>query len=179
MVSKQVKETITIALAGQPNVGKSTVFNVLTGLNQHVGNWPGKTVERKSGEFIHDERTIRLVDLPGTYSLTANSEEERIARDFIICERPDVVIIIVNAAALECNFYLLAELLMLPVPIVIGMNMMDVAEHHGVRIDTLVLAAALGVHVEPLVASKNRGVYELLEAASLTIIGIAIRRLVC
>ncbi len=157
--------SLTIALAGQPNVGKSTVFNVLTGLNQHVGNWPGKTVEQKRGEFTHDERTIRLVDLPGTYSLTANSEEERIARDFIICERPDVVIVIVNATALECNFYLLAELLMLPVPLVMGINMMDVAEHHGIHIETHVLAAALGLHVEPLVASKNQGVHELLNAA--------------
>jgi ferrous iron transport protein B len=161
----KTKASLTIALAGQPNVGKSTVFNVLTGLNQHVGNWPGKTVEQKRGEFIHDERTIRLVDLPGTYSLTANSEEERIARDFVICERPDVVIVIVNATALECNLYLLAELLMLPVPLVVGMNMMDVAERQGIHIETHVLAAALGVHVEPLVASKNVGVHELLEAA--------------
>jgi ferrous iron transport protein B len=156
---------ITIALAGQPNVGKSTVFNVLTGLNQHVGNWPGKTVEQKVGEFVHDEQMIRLVDLPGTYSLTANSVEERIARDFVICERPDVVIVITNATALECNFYLLAELLMLPVPLVVGINMMDVAERSSIHIETHVLAAALGVHVEPLVASKNKGVHELLEAA--------------
>jgi ferrous iron transport protein B len=165
MVSKQNKHMITIALEGQPNVGKSTVFNVLTGLSQHVGNWPGKTVEQKRGEFTHDERKIQLVDLPGTYSLTANSDEERIARDFIICERPDVVIVITNATALECNFYLLAELLMLPVPLVVGINMMDVAESNGIHIETHVLAAALGVHVEPLVASKNRGVHELLEAA--------------
>ena len=165
MASNQSKDTITIALAGQPNVGKSTVFNVLTGLSQHVGNWPGKTVEQKTGEFVHDRRNIRLVDLPGTYSLTANSEEERIARDFILCERPDVVIVLTNATALECNFYLLAELLVLPVPLVVGINMMDVAEHNGIHIETHVLAAALGVHVEPLVASKNRGVHELLQAA--------------
>jgi ferrous iron transport protein B len=165
MVSQQIKDTITIALAGQPNVGKSTVFNMLTGMNQHVGNWPGKTVEQKVGEFIHDEYKIRLIDLPGTYSLTANSEEERIARDFIISERPDVVIVITNATALECNFYLLVEMLMLPVPLVVGVNMMDVAEHNGIHIETHVLAAALGMQVEPLIASKNRGVHELLEAA--------------
>jgi ferrous iron transport protein B len=165
MASNQIKDTITIALAGQPNVGKSTVFNMLTGLNQHVGNWPGKTVEQKIGEFVHDEYKIRLVDLPGTYSLTANSEEERIARDFILCERPDVVIVITNATTLECNFYLLAELLVLPVPLVVGVNMMDVAERNSIHIETHVLAAALGVHVEALVASKNRGVHELLEAA--------------
>jgi len=164
-MSRQTKHTITIALAGQPNVGKSTVFNMLTGLNQHVGNWPGKTVEQKVGEFIHDEKKIRLVDLPGTYSLTANSLEERIARDFIITERPDVIIVITNATDLECNFYLLTELLVLPVPLVVGINMMDVAEANGIRIETHVLAAALGVLVEPLIASKNQGVHELLEAA--------------
>jgi ferrous iron transport protein B len=165
MMSRQTKRTITIALAGQPNVGKSTVFNMLTGLNQHVGNWPGKTVEQKVGEFIHDEKKIRLVDLPGTYSLTANSQEERIARDFIITERPDVIIVITNATDLECNFYLLTELLVLPVPLVVGINMMDIAESNGIRVETDVLSAALGVHVEPLIASKNRGVHELLEAA--------------
>jgi ferrous iron transport protein B len=164
-MSRQTKHTITVALAGQPNVGKSTVFNMITGLNQHVGNWPGKTVEQKVGEFIHDEKKIRLVDLPGTYSLTANSLEERIARDFIITERPDVIILITNATDLECNFYLLTELLVLPVPLVVGINMMDVAEANGIHVETHVLAAALGVHVEPLIASKNQGVHELLEAA--------------
>jgi ferrous iron transport protein B len=165
MMTRQTKRAITIALAGQPNVGKSTVFNMLTGLNQHVGNWPGKTVEQKVGEFIHDEKKIRLVDLPGTYSLTANSLEERIARDFIISERPDVIIIIANATDLECNFYLLTELLVLPVPLIVGINMMDIAELNGIHIETDVLSAALSVHVEPLIASKNRGVHELLEAA--------------
>jgi ferrous iron transport protein B len=164
-MSKQVRDSITIALAGQPNVGKSTVFNMLTGLNQHVGNWPGKTIEQKMGEFIHDEQVIRLVDLPGTYSLTANSEEERITRDFIIHEQPDVIVVIVGAPALERNLYLLAELLMMPVPLVVGVNMMDVAESNGVHIETHVLAAALGMPVEPLVASRNQGVHELLDAA--------------
>jgi ferrous iron transport protein B len=165
MTPKQTRETISIALAGQPNVGKSTVFNMLTGLNQHVGNWPGKTVEQKVGEFTHDGRKVRLVDLPGTYSLTANSLEERIARDYIITERPDVVIVITNATDLECNFYLLTELLVLPVPLVVGVNMMDVAEANGIRVETHVLAAALGVRVQSLIASKNQGVHELLEAA--------------
>ena len=89
---------------------KSAVFNVLTGLNQHVGNWPGKTVEQKTGEFTFEGKTIRLVDLPGTYSLTANSEEERIARDFILRERPDVIVVIANATALERNLYLVTGL---------------------------------------------------------------------
>jgi ferrous iron transport protein B len=116
-----------IALAGQPNVGKSTLFNQLTGLNQHVGNWPGKTVERKEGHFTFAGRSYRLVDLPGTYSLTANSPEELITREYILRARPDVVIALVSAANLERSLYLVAELVCLPIPLVIGLNMMDVA----------------------------------------------------
>jgi ferrous iron transport protein B len=157
---------IVVALAGQPNVGKSTIFNLLTGLSQHVGNWPGKTVERKEGMLVRDGARLRVVDLPGTYSLSANSEEERIARDFIIKERPDVVVMIANAAALERNLYLLAELLILPVPVVLGLNMMDVAQSEGVDIEPHVLAAALGLPVVPLVASRNQGVSELIAAAT-------------
>jgi len=157
--------SITIALAGQPNVGKSTVFNMLTGLNQHVGNWPGKTVEQKRGSFSRDGRQVYLVDLPGTYSLTANSEEERLARDFILRQRPDVTIVIVNAAALERNLYLVAELLALPTPLVMGLNMIDVAEQAGIQIEPHVLAAALGIPVIPLVASRNEGLTELMQAA--------------
>jgi ferrous iron transport protein B len=151
----KTEPSLTIALAGQPNVGKSTIFNLLTGLNQHVGNWPGKTVEQKTGLYTHDGQVIRLVDLPGTYSLTANSEEERIARDFLLREKPDVVVAIVNAAALERNLYLVAELLSMPVRVVVGVNMMDVAERVGIRVETHVLQAALGVPVVPLVASRN------------------------
>jgi ferrous iron transport protein B len=156
---------ITVALAGQPNVGKSTVFNVLTGLSQHVGNWPGKTVEQKSGVCIHGGKEVRVVDLPGTYSLTANSEEERAARDFIIHEGPEVVVVIVNAAALERSLYLLAELLALDQPVVVGLNMLDVAEQQGMRVESHVLEAALGVPVVPMVASRNEGVRELMEGA--------------
>jgi ferrous iron transport protein B len=156
---------VTMALTGQPNVGKSTVFNMLTGLSQHVGNWPGKTVKRKAGQYTHAGQTIHLVDLPGTYSLTANSEEERIARDFILRDQPDVVIVIVNAAALERNLYLVAELLALPVRIVVGLNMMDVAKQQGVEVEPHVLEAALRVPVVPLVATHNQGLYELMHAA--------------
>ncbi|MFH1908740.1 MAG: ferrous iron transport protein B [Chloroflexota bacterium] len=163
----ETKISCTIALAGQPNVGKSTVFNMLTGLNQHVGNWPGKTVEQKAGLYMHNGQVIRLVDLPGTYSLTANSEEERIARDFLLRERPDVVVVIVNAAALERNLYLVAELLSMPVRVVVGVNMMDVAGQAGIHVETHVLQAALGVPVVPLVASRNQGVSELIDAALL------------
>jgi ferrous iron transport protein B len=126
-VSKE-KAALTIALAGQPNVGKSTVFNLLTGLTQHVGNWPGKTVERKIGLYTRNGQVFRVVDLPGTYSLMANSEEERVARDFILHDWPDVVVALVNAAALERNLYLVAELLTLPVQVVVGLNMVDVAK---------------------------------------------------
>ena len=154
----------TIALAGQPNVGKSTIFNLLTGLSQHVGNWPGKTVEYKAGTYHHNGMTMQIVDLPGTYSLTANSLEECSARDFIIKEYPDVVVAIVNAAALERNLYLVAELLYLPVPLVLGLNMMDVAEQQGIQIEPHVLEAALGLPVVALVATKNQGLRELMKA---------------
>lgn len=159
---------ITVALTGQPNVGKSTVFNMLTGLSQHVGNWPGKTVEQKSGVYCYrrDGQTVemQIVDLPGTYSLTANSLEERITRDFIIQERPDVVVLIADAAALERSLYLLAELLYLPAPVVLGLNMMDVAEQQGIHVEPHVLEAALRLPVVPMVAAKNQGVRELIEA---------------
>lgn len=158
---------LTIALAGQPNVGKSTVFNMLTGLNQHVGNWPGKTVEQKTGTFQRpDGAAIGLVDLPGTYSLTANSEEERIARDYLLRERPAAVIAVVNAALLERSLYLVAELLTLDLPLVVGLNMGDVAEQHGIRVEPHVLAAALGLPVIPIVATRNQGVRELIDAAT-------------
>ncbi|HVO93547.1 MAG TPA: ferrous iron transport protein B [Terriglobales bacterium] len=163
MILKQKNPTtLTVGLAGQPNVGKSTVFNLLTGLNQHVGNWPGKTIERREGACVHDGVTLRLVDLPGTYSLTANSLEEKIARDFILRERPDVVVLIADAAAIERNLYLLAELLSLPAPIVLGVNMMDVARREGIEIEGHVLSAALGLPVVPMVASRAEGVSALM-----------------
>ncbi len=157
-------ERFLAALAGQPNVGKTTVFNLLTGLNQHVGNWPGKTIEKKAGEYQHDNLLFQIVDLPGTYSLTANSPEELIARDFIISQQPDVVIAIIGAEAPERNLYLISELLPLPCRVVIGVNMMDVAEREGLRIETDVLQAAIGVPVVPLVATRNQGVRELMDA---------------
>ncbi len=164
-LSEKEAGCLTVALIGQPNVGKSTVFNLLTGLSQHVGNWPGKTVEQKVGAYRHEGFVINLVDLPGTYSLTANSEEERIARDFLIRERPDAVIAVVNAAQLERNLYLVAELLSLPQPVVLGLNMLDVAEQAGTHVEPHVLEAALGIPVVPLVATKNQGVKQLMDKA--------------
>ncbi len=158
------KQTPTIALAGQPNVGKSTVFNALTGLHQHVGNWPGKTVARKTGTFSVNGSDYRLVDLPGTYSLTANSAEEVIARDFVVQEKPSVVVAVANAAALERSLYLVSELLPLKVPVVVALNMMDVAENEGRQIDPRALEAAMGVRVVPMVAARNIGMEALAPA---------------
>ena len=152
-----------IALAGQPNVGKSTLFNMLTGLNQHVGNWPGKTVERREGSFVFEGRQYGIVDLPGTYSLTANSPEELIAREFILREYPDVVVAVVNAANLERSLYLLAELVALHIPVVVAMNMMDVAGQEGIHIEPGVLEAALGVPVLPMTATRASSSKNLLK----------------
>ncbi len=151
-----------IALAGQPNVGKSTIFNMLTGLNQHVGNWPGKTVAQKTGTYSHDGRVFTLVDLPGTYSLTANSEEERIARNFILHEHPDVVVAVVDAAILERSLYLVSELLLLPAPVILVLNMIDVAAQEGIQIEPDVLEAALGIPVVSVCATRSEGLQELI-----------------
>jgi len=156
-------DTLTIALAGQPNMGKSTIFNLLTGLNQHVGNWPGKTVEKKEGEFQHNDHTIHLIDLPGTYSLSANSPEEIIARNFILQEKPDLVVAVVSAANLERSLYLVSELIVLETPLMIVLNMIDVAEQEGFSVDAKILQAAIGVPVIPMIASRASGVRGLLD----------------
>jgi len=155
---------VLVALAGQPNVGKSTVFNLLTGGAQHVGNWPGKTVERADGTCRSGSLRLHVVDLPGTYSLTAASEEERIARDFILQQHPAVVVVIADATALERSLYLAAEVALLDVPVVLGLNMMDAAEAQDIQIEPRVLEAALGVPVVPLVAVRGQGRSELLAA---------------
>ena len=156
------KSRMLIALAGQPNVGKSTVFNILTGLSQHVGNWPGKTVEKKEGVHVADGVEMRIVDFPGTYSLTAFSEEERAAREFVIQEKPDVILLVVNASALERSLYLLSELLLLNAPIVVAVNMVDVAENQGIHVDVAALQRSLGLPVVSIIATKNRGIKDLV-----------------
>jgi len=158
------KKKITVALTGQPNVGKSTVFNIMTGLHQHVGNWPGKTVERKEGTCKFNNYVFEIVDLPGTYSLTANSIEEIIARDFIIKNHPDVVVAVINAANLERNLYLVAELILLGVPVIVGLNMIDVAISHRMKIEHKVLQSALGIPVIPMIATKGIGIKKLLKS---------------
>jgi ferrous iron transport protein B len=160
---KPDKKTVVVALAGAPNVGKSTVFNLLTGLSQHVGNWPGKTVEQKTGIARHNGLTLQLVDLPGTYSLTANSLEEQITRDYLVTEKPDVVVALLNAASLDRHLYLVTELMELTPRLIVALNMVDVARQEGMNIDVKALESALNMPVVPMVASKNRGLKELVE----------------
>ncbi len=160
--SRNTNGNILIALAGQPNMGKSTLFNHLTGLNQHVGNWSGKTIERRDGTFRLDGREVTLVDLPGTYSLTANSAEEVIAREFILREKPDLVLAMVSAANLERSLYLVAELVSLPSPLLLVLNMVDVADQEGIHVDPVALSAALGLPVVPMTATRSEGMPELL-----------------
>ncbi len=155
---------LTIALAGNPNSGKTTLFNTLTGLRQHVGNYPGVTVEKKTGRCRSDGQELEVVDLPGTYSLTAYSLEEVVARDFLVQEKPRVVVNIVDASNLERNLYLTCQLLELGTPLVIALNMIDVARDRGITIQAEELAALLGVPVVPVVARSGQGKNELLQA---------------
>jgi len=155
-----------IALAGNPNSGKSTVFNALTGARQHVGNWPGKTVEKKEGICKRNGDEIQVVDLPGTYSLTAYSLEKVIARDYILEEKSDVVIDVVDAANLERNLYLAVQLLELGANLVIALNMSDIADSRGLRIDAEKLSQGLsGTPVVRTVANRGEGIDDLLQAA--------------
>jgi ferrous iron transport protein B len=156
-----VKE-LRIALAGNPNAGKSTIFNALTGSRQHVGNWPGKTVEKKEGKFKHGEYEIEIVDLPGTYSLTAFSPEEVIARDYIINENPDMVVTVVDAANLERNLYLTVQVLELGVPVIVVLNMSDVADSRGLKINQNMLSDGLQSPVIKTTASKSEGIDQLV-----------------
>jgi len=155
---------ITIALAGNPNSGKTTLFNNLTGARQHVGNWPGVTVEKKEGTCTYKDYLIKVVDLPGVYSLTAYSIDELIARNFIVEEKPDVVVDIVDATNLERNLYLTVQLLELGAKVVMALNMMDEAAGRNHHIDVKKLSELLRIPIVPTVANRNRGTKELLEA---------------
>ncbi|MCF8051274.1 MAG: ferrous iron transporter B [Desulfobacterales bacterium] len=155
----------TIALAGNPNSGKTTLFNALTGARQHVGNYPGVTVEKKQGTYRQNGDRIRIVDLPGTYSLTAYSLEEVVARDFLVDEKPGVVINIVDASNLERNLYLTLQFMEMGVPVCIALNMIDVAKKRGIAVDAERLSALLGIPVIPTVARNGRGIAEVMAAA--------------
>lgn len=153
-----------IALAGNPNVGKSTVFNNLTGLNQHTGNWPGKTVTNATGKCIHKNKEFILVDIPGTYSLMANSVEEEVARDFICFENPDATIVIVDATCLERNLNLVLQTLEITSNVIVCVNLMDEAKRKGIIINTQKLSSILGVPVIGTSASTGKGLEELMDS---------------
>lgn len=149
---------VEVALIGNPNVGKSVIFNSLTGMKQHTGNWPGKTVEKKSGYFSHKGYEFEVVDLPGVYSLSAVSEDERVARQYIVDHRPDVVVDILNASQLERNLYLTLLLIELQVNLVVVLNMYDMLQSRGDRIDLEALSRKLGAPVVTTTATKKIGI---------------------
>jgi ferrous iron transport protein B len=155
---------ILVALAGNPNTGKSTVFNALTGLRQHTGNWPGKTVARAEGAFALKGRKVKLVDLPGTYSLQAGSADEEVARDFILFGEPDVTVVVVDATRLERNLNLVLQVLEITDRVVVVLNLMDEARRHGIGVDAAKLSARLGVPVVAATARRREGLPELLDA---------------
>jgi len=154
-----------IALIGNPNSGKTSLFNQLTGAHQHVGNYPGVTVEKRDGVCVHKGHTLRITDLPGTYSLTASSIEEIVARDFIMGEKPDLVIDVLDASNLERNLYLAVQVIELGVPLVLALNMSDVATSRGIEFDVVRLSELLGAPIVPTVAVKGAGLEALLDAA--------------
>ena len=160
-----IKGVITVALAGNANVGKSVVFNQLTGLHQHVGNWPGKTVKRAEGTLVHDGYTIDVIDLPGIYSLSTYSLEERVSREYIAVEHPEAIINVVDASTLERNLFFTAQLLELEPHLIVALNLMDIAEKRGIHIDTRRLSELLDVPVIPTTAVKNIGLHELIDKA--------------
>src|SRR5262249_5472095 len=169
LVTRSPGHHVTVALVGNPNTGKTTLFNALAGMRQRVGNYPGVTVETKKGQMSHNGQVFDLVDLPGTYSLAPRSPDEMLAVDLILGQqqnesKPDVVLAIVDASNLERNLYLTTQVLELGVPVVIALNMIDLAEKQGIRIDADRLARQLGVRVVPIQANKGKGLARLRAA---------------
>ncbi|MEZ4726678.1 MAG: FeoB small GTPase domain-containing protein [Caldilineaceae bacterium] len=155
-----------VALAGNPNTGKSTIFNALTGLRQHTGNWPGKTVTRAEGGFAYGGQRYKLVDLPGTYSLLSTSLDEEVKRNFILFGQPTVTIIVADATRLERNLNLVLQVLEITDRAVLALNLIDEAKRHGLTVDDRSLARDLGIPVVPMAARQRQGIAELLQAVS-------------
>jgi len=153
-----------VALAGNPNTGKCTVFNALTGLRQHTGNWPGKTVTRAEGGFAYSDKRYKVVDLPGTYSLLSASTDEEIARNFILFGRPDVTVVVADATRLERNLNLVLQVLEITDRAVLCLNLIDEARRHGLSLDERTLSRELGIPVVPAAARQGEGIAELLAA---------------
>src|SRR5210317_1354241 len=153
-----------VALAGNPNTGKSTVFNALTGLRQHTGNWPGKTVTRAEGAFQYNDNKFKLVDLPGTYSLLSTSQDEEVARNFILFGKPDVTVIVADASRLERNLNLVLQILEITDRAVLCLNLMDEARRHKIEVDIRALSRDLGIPVVATSARYQEGIPELIQS---------------
>ena len=160
-IEKASPTDIVLALAGNPNTGKSTIFNALTGLKQHTGNWPGKTVTNAQGHFIHRGKSFLLVDLPGTYSILANSPDEQVARDFICFGKPEATIVVTDATNLERNLNLALQIMEITSNVVVAVNLLDEAKRKGISVDLSKLSAELGVPVIGTVAREQKGLMEL------------------
>jgi len=160
-----MKNKINIGIAGNPNAGKTTIFNNFTGTNQHVGNYPGVTIEKKEGKCTYQGADINIIDLPGTYSLTSYSPEEIVTRDFILQEKPDIIIDVIDASNLERNLYLTTQIIELETPLILAFNMSDIAKKRGIEFNLKELSHLLGIPIIPTIGSKNIGMNNLLEKA--------------
>lgn len=161
-----------VALTGNPNTGKTTVFNALTGLKQHTGNWPGKTVTYARGRYRHKGQAVTLVDLPGTYSLLSYSPEEQITRDFLYFGRPDATVVVVDATCLERNLHLVLQVMEINTRVIVCVNLMDEARMRGIHIDIPALARELGVPVVPTAARRGEGLALLKETIHSVVNGV-------
>ncbi|MFH1421249.1 MAG: FeoB small GTPase domain-containing protein [Planctomycetota bacterium] len=158
------EKTIIVALAGNPNTGKSTIFNKLTGARQHIGNYPGVTVEKKEGVFEHNNYEVRIVDLPGTYDLTSDTLDELVTRKFLIDEKPDIVVDVLDSSNLERNLYLGVQLSELGIPLILDLNMIDVLESRGRKIDVEKLSKLMSCPAITTIGTKGKGIAELKDA---------------